>query len=227
MRSAALVLCLLLHSAAGDSMTFTKTMTVTSGSTSKEASCSITVDYSAGSVDSAASSAACTINWPKNKALEEKVTVWVVVGELGGSLTNVKVKFTLSKKKNKNPSTTKTKSVTFTAQPYTSDDPASYPSDLWCPQEDVIIYTESGAVVNETQEADWQDCARLCSDYTNEAGNAPCFSWTYNNSPDSLYGLPAGTCRLLPYENVFRMEATGVQSGFHKCWFAYSTSVRP
>merc|ERR1712061_20893 len=95
----------------------TKTMTVTSGSTSKEASCSITVDYSAGSVDSAASSAACTINWPKNKALEEKVTVWVVVGELGGSLTNVKVKFTLSKKKNKNPSTTKTKSVTFTAQP--------------------------------------------------------------------------------------------------------------
>merc|ERR1712045_422653 len=94
MRSAALVLGLLLHSAAGDSMTFTKTMTVTSGYTSKEASCSITVDYSEGSVDSAASSAACTINWPKSKALEEKVTVWVVVGELGGSLTNVKVKFT-------------------------------------------------------------------------------------------------------------------------------------
>ena len=132
-------------------MTFTKTVTVTSGSTSKEASCSITVDYSEGSVDSAASSAACTINWPKSKALEEKVTVWVVVGELGGSLTNVKVKFTLSKKKNKNPSTTKTKSVTFTAQPYTSDDPASYPSDLWCPQEDVVIYTESGAVVNEVR----------------------------------------------------------------------------
>ena len=75
----------------------------------------------------------------------------LVVGELGGSLTNVKVKFTLSKKKNKNPSTTKTKSVTFTAQPYTSDDPASYPSDLWCPQEDVVIYTESSAVVNEVR----------------------------------------------------------------------------
>ena len=112
-------------------MTFTKTMTVTSGSTSKEASCSITVDYSEGSVDSAASSAACTINWPKSKALEEKVTVWVVVGELGGSLTNVKVKFTLSKKKNKNPSTTKTKSVTRTTTRTKRQTTATAPKHRW------------------------------------------------------------------------------------------------
>ena len=71
--------------------------------------------------------------------------------------------------------------------------------------------------------ASWQDCAQLCSEYRNEAGNAPCFSWTFNSGAAASLGLGAGVCRLLPYENVFRVDATDVQSGFHKCWAAYQT----
>ena len=75
--------------------------------------------------------------------------------------------------------------------------------------------------------ASWQDCAQLCSEYRNEAGNAPCFSWTFNNADSQMFGLQPGVCRLLGHMNVNRLAAPGVQSGYHKCWKAYSTSVQP
>merc|ERR1711862_26387 len=166
-----------------NSMDFTKTASVTVGSTTKTATCSISVSWSGGQLEAGASSVSCSIPWPKKKALDKNVNIYVVVGDVTDKLINVNVKFNLKKSKNNN--------------------------------------------ANETVLGSWQDCAQLCSSYTNEAGNAPCFSWTYNNAGADVLGLPAGACRLLPYENVFRMDAAGVQSGYHKCWFAYSTSVRP
>ena len=96
---------------------------------------------------------------------------------------------------------------------------------MWCPAEDKIIFTDSGAldVVNETMEADWQGCAKQCSTYINSAGNAPCFSWTYNKADVQVLGLEPGVCRLLSYAAVKRLAASGVQSGYHKCWAAYTT----
>ena len=50
----------------------------------------------------------------------------------------------------------------------------------------------------------WQECAQLCAELRNKAGNKPCFSWTFNSGAADSLGLGAGVCRLLPYENVFR-----------------------
>jgi len=208
-------------------MDFTKTASVTVGSTTKTATCSISVSWSGGQLEAGASSVSCSIPWPKKKALDKSVNIYVVVGDVTDKLINVKVKFNLKKSKNKDASTTKTRDASFNAEDFAFEDPPSYPADLWCPQEDKIIWSASNNIANETVLGSWQECAQLCSSYTNEAGNAPCFSWTYNNAGADVLGLPAGACRLLPYENVFRMDAAGVQSGYHKCWFAYSTSVRP
>merc|ERR1711953_924999 len=132
--------------------------TVKVGSVSKKASCDISVSYSGNEVLANGNSVSCTISWPKNKALNKAVTMFVVVGDVNGDLINVRVKFTLSKSKGQASSKTQTKSASFTAPEYQTDDPASYPADLWCPAEDKIIFTDSGAldVVNETMEADWQ-----------------------------------------------------------------------
>jgi len=215
------------HYVLSNSMDVTKTAVVTSGGITKTATCDISVTWSGGQVDTGASSISCSINWPKKKALNKAVSVWVLVGDVTDQLINVEVKFTLKKAKNKDASTTQTKNPNFSAQDYAFEDPPSYPADLWCPQEDKIIWSASNSIVNETVVTNWQDCAQLCSSYTNEAGNAPCFSWTFNNAGSDVLGLPAGACRLLPYETVFRMDAAGVQSGYHKCWFAWSTSVKP
>merc|ERR1712066_99723 len=206
-------------------MSFTgETVTVTVGSTSKTASCDITVSYSGTEVQEDDSSVSCTINWPKSKALNKAVNIFVVVGDVTGDLLNVKVKFTLKKNKNKPSSSTKTNNPSFTASEYQTDDPASYPSDLWCPAEDKIIFTDDiNNIVNETAVADWQACAELCSTYINSAGNSPCFSWTFNNAGAQVLGLEPSSCRLLSYASVKRLAATGVQSGYHKCWAAYQT----
>merc|ERR1711976_298601 len=217
-----LIIALTVHNVVSESMTFSKTTQISASGTTKTATCAITVSYSGSVVDAGASSVQCTIPWPKSKALSKSGSTWVVVGVLG-NLVNVKVSFTLKKAKGKGASTTKTSSPGFAAQDYSSDSPASYPVDLWCPAEDTIIYTDGDNVVSQTSVDSWQNCAELCSTYTNEAGNAPCFSWTYNNAGVDMYGLPAGECRLLSYSSVFRMEATGVQSGYHKCWAAYQT----
>ena len=63
-------------------------------------------------------------------------------------MLNVKVGFKLFKSKNGNAGSMKTQSKTFTASSIDAGE-ASYPSDLWCPQEDTLIYTASNGVVNE------------------------------------------------------------------------------
>jgi len=211
-------------------MSFTgQTATVKVGSVSKKATCDITVSYSGSEVLDTGNSVSCSISWPKKQALNKAVTMFVVVGDVNGDLINVQVGFTLFKKKNKASSTTKTNNPSFTATEYQTDDPASYPSDLWCPAEDKIIFTDNGDldVVNETVVSDWQACAELCSTYVNAAGNSPCFSWTFNNAGSQVLGLQPATCRLLSYAAVKRLSATGVQSGYHKCWGAYTTYVPP
>ena len=121
-----------------------KTATVKVGSTSKTASCDIDVSYSGSEVLANGNSVSCSVPWPKNKALNKAVTMFVVVGDVNGDLINVKVQFTLFKKKNKASSTVKTNSPKFTGTEYQTDEPASYPADLWCPAEDKIIFTEAG-----------------------------------------------------------------------------------
>jgi len=221
------ILSVVFHLAASDSISFTKTASVTYSGTTKTATCDITVSYSGNEVDSG--SITCSISWPKNKLLDKKnIKIPVVVGS-PGNLFIVEVKFELFKKNGKPASTnTKTKNPTFKKQNVDVDNgDASSPWNIWCPGEDTIIWTPEYSVVNESSQNSWQDCAQLCATFLNENGNAPCFSWTYNNAEQDMYGLAAGTCRLLPYSPVFRMEATGVQSGYWKCWKAYSTSVSP
>ena len=181
-----------------------QTATVKVGAISKKASCDITVSYSGSQVLNTGNSVTCTIPWPKNKALNKAVTLFVLVGDVNGDLINVQVQFTLVKKKNKVSSTTKTNNPSFTVTEYQTDEPASYPSDLWCPAEDKIIFTDNGAldVVNETVVADWQACAELCSTYVNSAGNSPCFSWTFNKEQSQVLGLEPATCRLLSYSDT-------------------------
>jgi len=222
------ILSVVFQFVASDSISFTKTASVTYSGTTKTATCDITVSYSGNEVDSDSSSIQCSINWPEKKELDKKnIKILVVLGSLG-NLFMAQVKFELKKGKNKPASKTKTNNPTFQKQNVDVDiGDASSPWDLWCPGEDTIIWTPEYSVVNESSQNSWQDCAQLCATITNENGNAPCFSWTYNNAGQDMYGLAAGTCRLLPYSPVFRMEAAGVQSGYWKCWKAYSTSVSP
>ena len=101
-----------------------KTATVTVGSTSKKASCDIEISYSGSQVLANGNDVSCSIPWPKNKALNKAVTMFVVVGDVNGDLINVKVQFTLFKKKNKASSTVKVNNAKFTGTEYQTDDPA-------------------------------------------------------------------------------------------------------
>merc|ERR1712142_4495 len=204
---------------------FTKTVDVTYKGTTKKATCDITLSYSENEVDGSIS---CSINWPKNEKLDKK-KIEITIGPEGEDLQNLFnfiVQFDLKKNKGDKASKVQTKNPSFEKQNVDNGD-ASSPWTLWCPGEDTIIWTPENNVLNESSLNSWQDCAQLCATFLNENGNAACFSWTYNNAGEDVYGLPAGTCRLLPYSPVFRMAATGVQSGYWKCWKAYSTSVSP
>ena len=130
-------------------MNFQETVVVTAGSTSKTATCDITVSWSGGQVDAGASSVSCSIPWPKKKSLDKNAVIWVMVGDVRDQLINVKVKFNLKKGADKAASTTKTRYPEFTSQDFALEDPPSYPADLWCPQEDKIIWSPSNSVVNE------------------------------------------------------------------------------
>ena len=98
--------------------------TVKVGSTSKKASCDINVSYYGSELLSNGNSVSCSIPWPKNKALNKAVTMFVVVGDVNGDLINVKVQFTLKKAKNKASSTVKTNNPKFSGSEYQLDDPA-------------------------------------------------------------------------------------------------------
>ena len=101
-----------------------KTATVKVGSTTKTASCDIDVSYYGSGLLANGNSVSCSIPWPKNKALNKAVTMFVVVGDVNGDLINVKVQFTLFKKKNKASNTVKTNNPKFTGTEYQTDDPA-------------------------------------------------------------------------------------------------------
>ena len=130
-------------------MSFTETKSISYSGTTKTATCSITVSVVDGAVVAGDSSISCTIPWPSKKSLSKSSAIWVVAGNVNSGLRNVKVSFKLTKKADRASSTTKTGSVAFSAQDFSSDTPATYPADLWCPQEDTIVYTEAGTFVNE------------------------------------------------------------------------------
>merc|ERR1711892_101721 len=180
-----------------DVFTAEKSFNVKSGGTTKKAICSFSITYSGDTASKADSSLSCSIPWPKAKALSSSVTKSFTVGDVTG--------------------------MVFTA------DASFYPASLWCPQEDTIIFGSGKYenVVNEAPADSYDQCAQRCSEFKTETGNAPCFSWTFNSNSESVLGLSGGTCRLLAYMEVSSMEATGVQSGYHKCWNAMPTSTAP
>ena len=51
----------------------------------------------------------------------------------------------------------------------------------------------------------------------NEAGNAPCFTWSWNSGSAAALGLSSGSCRLLAFmDAVSTISVAGVYSGYHK-----------
>merc|ERR1712013_576532 len=130
--------------------------------------------------------------------------------------------------KKKDEKKSKTSFDKLVSVPFTGD--ASFgPATLWCPAEDTLIYGTGAydSIVNEAAADSWDQCAQRCAEFTNDSGNAPCFSWTYNSNSAAVHGLDGGMCRLLAYMDVSSLDAAGVQSGYHKCWKAYSTSLAP
>merc|ERR1711953_603141 len=65
--------------------------TVKVGSVSKKASCDISVSYYGSQVLANGNSVSCTIPWPKNKALNKAVTMFVVVGDVHSTLATITV----------------------------------------------------------------------------------------------------------------------------------------
>ena len=56
-----------------------------------------------------------------------------------------------------------------------------------------------------------------CCSPQNEAGNAPCFTWSWNSGSDAALGLSSGSCRLLAFmDAVSTISVAGVYSGYHK-----------
>jgi len=191
------------------------------GSTKKDATCEVVISYIGSSVNEADSSVSCSISWPKVKALNYAKSLSYTLGDTS-DFFSAEISFKLTKTKNKN--NLKTVFVSAAGLPLSAD-AEFYPATLWCPQEDYMIWGQGayGSVVNEANADGYEECARRCAEYTNEAGNAPCFSWTINNSAEAALDLAPGKCRLLAYMNVTGVAMPGVQSGYHKCWNAMQT----
>merc|ERR1712212_237949 len=199
------------------------------GKNKKTITCEIKIDYSGDSADKAGTSVDCSYPNENKKNDEIKSTTKTLnfgpLGDVTGTLFSAEVKFTFSKNKKKN-SVTKLNDVE--SVPYAGD--ASFgPVTLWCPEENTLVYGTGAydSIVNEASADSWDQCAQRCAEFTNDNGNAPCFSWTFNSNSESVNGLGGGICRLLAYMEVSSIVAEGVQSGYHKCWKAYSTSQAP
>merc|ERR1712243_1904 len=206
--------------------TATDKITVKVNGKKKTATCDFKINYSGDSATEAGSSVSCSYN--KENRNEDKVdsttkTYSFLLGDVADTLFTAEVEFTFSKKKKQN---SKTSLDSVVSVPFTSD--ASFgPSTLWCPAEDTLIYGTGAydSIVNETAADSWDQCAQRCAEFTNDNGYAPCFSWTFNSNSAAVHGLDGGICRLLAYMDVSSLDAAGVQSGYHKCWKAYSTSL--
>jgi len=202
----------------------TASFTVKVGKTKKTASCDITISYDGAVVNQADSSASCSVAWAKKSALNFAKTLSFTMGDASADVFTADVSLTLTKAKNKAPSAVKTSIDSITTSPLAAD-PEFYPASLWCPQEDYLIWGQGAfeSVVDEAAATGYEECAQRCAEFTNEAGNSPCFSWTMNSNAGEALGLPGGNCRLLAYMNVSGIAFPGVQSGYHKCWNAAQT----
>merc|ERR1712012_1361726 len=163
--------------------------------------------------------------WPgPRSALNFAKTLSFTMGDASADVFTADVSLTLTKAKNKAPSAVKTSIDSITTSPLAAD-PEFYPASLWCPQEDYLIWGQGAfeSVVDEAAATGYEECAQRCAEFTNEAGNSPCFSWTMNSNAGEALGLSGGNCRLLAYMNVSGIAFPGVQSGFHKCWNAAQT----
>jgi len=202
----------------------TASFTVKVGKTKKTASCDITISYDGAVVSQADSSASCSVAWAKKSALNFAKTLSFTMGDATADVFTADVSLTLTKAKNKAPSAVKTSINSITTSPLAAD-PEFYPASLWCPQEDYLIWGQGAfeSVVDEAAATGYEECAQRCAEFTNEAGNSPCFSWTMNSNAGEALGLPGGNCRLLAYMNVSGIAFPGVQSGYHKCWNAAQT----
>jgi len=202
----------------------TASFTVKVGKTKKTASCDITISYDGAVVSQADSSASCSVAWAKKSALNFAKTLSFTMGDASADVFTADVSLTLTKAKNKAPSAVKTSINSITTSPLAAD-PEFYPASLWCPQEDYLIWGQGAfeSVVDEAAATGYEECAQRCAEFTNEAGNSPCFSWTMNSNAGEALGLPGGNCRLLAYMNVSGIAFPGVQSGYHKCWNAAQT----
>jgi len=202
----------------------TVSFTVKVGKTKKTASCDITISYDGAVVSQADSSASCSVAWAKKSALNFAKTLSFTMGDASADVFTADVSLTLTKAKNKAPSAVKTSIDSITTSPLAAD-PEFYPASLWCPQEDYLIWGQGAfeSVVDEAAATGYEECAQRCAEFTNEAGNSPCFSWTMNSNAGEALGLPGGNCRLLAYMNVSGIAFPGVQSGYHKCWNAAQT----
>ena len=113
----------------------------------KQITCNFDIAYSGGQLDSSGCSVSCSLKKNVKKVIDKSYEFDFTVGDLRDMLS-VKVSFRLSKSKNGGAGSMKTLDKTFTASSIDAGE-ASYPSDLWCPQEDTLIYTASNSVVNE------------------------------------------------------------------------------
>jgi hypothetical protein len=200
--------------------------TVKVGKTKKTANCDITISYDGAVVSEADSSASCSVAWAKNSKLTFSKTLSFTLGDVSADVFTADVALTLTKAKNKAASTLKTAIDSIAVTGTVTADPEFYPASLWCPQEDYFIWGQGAfdtSIVDESAATGYEECAQRCSEFTNEAGNSPCFSWTMNSNAGEALGLSGGNCRLLAYMNVSGIAFPGVQSGFHKCWNAAQT----
>merc|ERR1712126_478714 len=196
------------------------------GKTKKTATCDITISYEGTVVSEADSSVSCSVAWPKNKALNFAKPLSLTMGDVSADVFTADISMTLTKKSKKPASTLKTTIDSITVTGTVTPDPEFYPATLWCPAVDYFIWGQGAfdtSIVDESPATGFEECAQRCSEFTNEAGNSPCFSWTMNSNAGEALGLPGGNCRLLAYMNVSGIAFPGVQSGFHKCWNAAQT----
>merc|ERR550517_2385455 len=173
----------------------TKSFNVKVGKTKKTATCDFSVSYTMeadGSATINSRSASCSINWPKSSALNFKTDKSFMAGDPLTGGFNAVFSITIKKSKNKPASQVSTQIRAVAAEAYSAGSLA--PAEL-----------AAGS---------WEDCAQHCSEYTNEAGNAPCFTWSWDSGSDAALGLSSGSCRLLAFmDAVSTISVAGVYSG--------------
>merc|ERR1712156_1007007 len=172
----ALLLSTLVTCSLAAEFSTTASFTVKVGKTKKTASCDITISYDGAVVSQADSSASCSVALAKKSALNFAKTLSFTMGDASADVFTADVSLTLTKAKNKAPSAVKTSINSITTTPLAAD-PEFYPASLWCPQEDYLIWGQVAfeSVVDEAAATGYEECAQRCAEFTNEAGNSPCF----------------------------------------------------